>query len=561
MRAFESPRRPMPNTYRRRKALGLILKGAGVTLLAACAPAQTTPTPVSPAATPPPQTPALQVTAATSVTPPSLAAAATNVGRQPKAGGTLRLGVPSDIGSLDGYLATVISFDTTWLVWDRLTAYDLNLKPQPMLAESWDVSGDDKSVKLNLRRGVQFHNGRELTSDDVKYNLVRIQDPKVSGGQFAEQGKWFTTIDTPDKYSIVLGSETPRPSVFDFFEYFNILDKDSTEGPNARTSAVGTGPFSFVEWAQGDHIAFAKNQNYWQTGRPYFDGVRALVFHDQTSMVSQLEAGALDIAKSPTYQDFVRLKANPAYAGVMHPADGTVFLTGVNVLNSPIDNKKVRQALNYAFDRKRFVDSVLLGVGQPESLPWLTSSIAYDPAKQNFYTFDLDKAKSLLSDAGVSEFEMDFIMRTSNESSALAEMYQADLAKIGVKLNIKVLEPAAWLDLVNNHNYNGMYIAAGTYSQLNPSYFFSGRAGGARADNNSGFKDDAYNALVASASAEPDLDKQKQLWAQVNDMFLDESFSMVLSPQPPILLTRAAVQDIGFTLHTAFSFTDAWIER
>ncbi len=541
----------------------MLLHGAALALVAACTPSRSSGSEVVAVLTPAPTAsgaaPAARSTASTpSETPPPAASMAAQ-SPLPKTGGILRLGIPSDIGSLDGYLATVISFDTTWLIWDRLTAYDLNLKPQPMLAESWDVSSDDKSVRLNMRRGVQFHSGRELTSDDVKYNFLRIQDPKVSAGQYSEQGKWFTTIETPDKYSVLLRSETPRPGMFDFFEYFNILDKDTTEGPNAKMTAVGTGPFSFVEWAQGDHIAFAKNQNYWQAGRPYLDGVRAVVFRDQTSMVSQLEAGALDIAKSPNYQDFVRLKADPAYAGVMHPADGTVFLTGVNVLNPPMDNKQVRQALNYAFDRKRFVDTVLLGVGQPESLPWLPGSIAYDPAKRDFYAFDLDKAKSLLTQAGVQNLEMDFLMRASTESSALAEMYQADLAQIGVKLNIKVLEPAAWLDQVNNQKYNGMYIAAGTYAQLNPSYFFNGRAGGARPENNSGFKNDAYNGLIASASSEPDLLKQKQLWAQVNDMFLDESFSMILSPQPPILLTRAAVQNIGYTLHSAFSFTEAWL--
>jgi peptide/nickel transport system substrate-binding protein len=201
-----------------------------------------------------------------------------------------------------------------------------------------------------------------------------------------------------------------------------------------------------------------------------------------------------------------------------------------------------------------------LGVGEPKSLPWLPGSLAYDAAKKNFYSFDLDKAKALLAEAGVKDFEMDFLMRTSSESSALAEMYQADLAKIGVKLTIKVLEAAAWLDQVNNRKYNGMYIASGSYSQLNPSYFFNGRAGGSRVDNNSGFKDEEYNALIAKASTEPDLDKQKQLWAQVNDRFLDESFSMVLSPQPPILLTRANVRDIGFTLHSAFSFTGTWLD-
>src|SRR5947209_1035766 len=84
-----------------------------------------------------------------------------------------------------------------------LIEYDNKLQPQPMLAESWDVSKDFKQIKLNLRKGVQFHSGRELTSDDVKYNVLRARDPKVGAGQFNKQSNWFSTIDTPDKYTVV----------------------------------------------------------------------------------------------------------------------------------------------------------------------------------------------------------------------------------------------------------------------------------------------------------------------------------------------------------------------
>ena len=140
--------------------------------------------------------------------------------------------------------------------------------PQPQLAESWDISPDYKHIKLNLRKSIQFHSGRELTSDDVKYNLLRVRDPKVQVPTLRTQSNWFTTLDTPDKYTIILNSETPRPLVFDIFEYLNIVDKDTMEGSEARTKAIGTGPFRFEEWAQGAHISFSRNAAYWQSGRP-----------------------------------------------------------------------------------------------------------------------------------------------------------------------------------------------------------------------------------------------------------------------------------------------------
>src|SRR5262249_7428064 len=148
-----------------------------------------------------------------------------------------------------------------------------------------------------LRKGVQYHSGRDFTSDDVKYNLLRVRDPKIGAGTFVNQSNWFSAIDTPDKYTVVLRSEQPRPLRFDFFEYFNIVDREAMESPDARSKAVGTGPFAFVEWVPGDHLQFVKNKSYWQSGKPYLDGVRVSLLKDPQAMVTQLEGNAVDAIK------------------------------------------------------------------------------------------------------------------------------------------------------------------------------------------------------------------------------------------------------------------------
>jgi peptide/nickel transport system substrate-binding protein len=130
----------------RRAALQLMASTAGMALVAACGAAQQGP--------PAPAPPAPTVFATAAATRPS---------GQPISGGTLRVALPADLATLDGHTRTPQSLASIWLIYDRLTAYDDNLKPQPMLAESWDVSSDFKQVKFNLRKGVQFHTGRELT--------------------------------------------------------------------------------------------------------------------------------------------------------------------------------------------------------------------------------------------------------------------------------------------------------------------------------------------------------------------------------------------------------------
>ena len=115
---------------------------------------------------------------------------------QAKSGGTLRVALPTEIPNVDPHGNSPNAYDTLWLAFDRLTAYDAELRPQPMLAESWEVSSDYREVKLNLRKGVQWHSGREFTSDDVKYNFLPGPGSEAQCRALALQSAWWTTIDT-----------------------------------------------------------------------------------------------------------------------------------------------------------------------------------------------------------------------------------------------------------------------------------------------------------------------------------------------------------------------------
>ena len=530
----------------RRDALRVIgLGGGGLALAAACAP-------ITPSSAP--------TTAATGTGPTSVsvtaAAAKPPTGAQPTKGGSLRVGMVGDAARLDGQLVTTI--DATWTPFDRLTAYDQNLKPQPMLAESWEFSSDYKQLKLNLRKGVQFHSGRELTSDDIKWNIEYVRDPKVAAGALILQSKWFSSVETPDKYTAVLVSDQPRPAVFDFFEFFDIVDKDTAP---AMQTLVGTGPFKFVEWLQGDHILFRRNENYWQSGLPYLDEVRISIHADGQAMTVALESGQLDVADLPPLADFARLSKDPNYTSWTVPANTNVI--GANTTMAPTDNKLVRQALNYAIDRKRIVDTVYKGTGVPEALPWEPNSLAYDPTKNNAYAFDLEKAKSLLAQAGATNLEFDLVTNTGNqETDQLAQLYQASLASLGIKLNIKQYQTATYLDQINNHKYTGAYIGGIAYAAMEPvTRMANSRHLDPSGNSNTGFTSPEYVNLFNMASAEPDADKRKALYSEVNDLLLDGSFVMPINSSPARMLSRATVHDIGLSQHGAFLFNTAWLEH
>jgi peptide/nickel transport system substrate-binding protein len=549
----------------RRHALRLLASGASTALLAACtsAPAAPTPAPAAPTAAPAAPTPASAAPTAAPQPAATVSAApkptASQPQAQPKSGGTLRLGMVGDVSTLDGHNTTPNQFDTTWSVFDRLISYDAKLQPQPELAESWDLSTDLTQIKLNLRKGIQWHSGREFTSDDVKYNMLRVRDAKLQIPTLRNQSNWFTSSDTPDKYSIVLKSDLPRPAIFDFFEYFNQVDQETMEGPNAKTASIGTGPFKFVEWVQGDHLSFERNPNYWKSGRPYVESFVASA-RDAQAMLVQLEAGGLDVAKGPSPNDFARYRGEPAYQPIIHSVSGNYFLFGLNLGIPPLDNKQVRQALNYALDRNRFVETFMFGTGTAQSLPWPTSSPAFEASKQNFYAFDLDKAASLLKSAGVSGLTLDCnVLNAWPQLVSFAPVYQADLAKIGVTLNIRSLELATWVDEAVNRKYKGMYLSNSTFAQLEPSSTLSNGRATDPNSNNSLFQSDTYSKLIGQASAEPDAGKRKGLYSQLNDILLDESFIMVLAGAPPTLVARANVMGIAPSAHDGFYYDSTYL--
>jgi peptide/nickel transport system substrate-binding protein len=553
----------------RRRVLGLLLSTMGGSLLAACSPGVA---PVGPnsAAKPATTAPALAGTApagGSANVPTPAAPAASKPSETPKRGGSLRWGQVGDIVTTDAVLSSPASNETTGEVCDELIAYSDDLKPLPRLAESWELSTDQTRVKLNLRKGVTFHSGREFTSDDVEYNILRARDPKNPYAAVVAPGSaWWTTIEKPDKNTLVLTSDNPRPGVWDWMTFLRIQDRTVLEGPNANSSVGGTGPFKWVEWVPGDHIQQTRNQNYWDPALPYVDDYRVNIYRDQQSMLSALEAGALDVAALAPIPDAVRLKSNSKFQIYDNHQVGQYFYAVVNTNVPPTDNKLIRQAIGYAIDRKRFTDTIMQGfVGEPKDLPWTSTSPAYEPAKNTLYTYDLDKAKSLVQQSGVSnpEFNINWALAGfSAEYEALATVIQADLAKIGIKANLKSQDPPTFTAEGNGTKptFNGMRLSAGAYGQLfeAASEFSLSRTMG-YASNLAGFYDDKFTSLATSAATEPDAAKRKQIYSQINDFLLDVAYVHVISAYSNIMAMAGNVRGLRFEPSTFVTVREMWL--
>ena len=327
---------------------------------------------------------------------------------------------------------------------------------------------------------------------------------------------------------------------------------------------VGTGPWKLGEFKQGSTYRIDKNPNYWGT-KVNLDSINwSIALGSPEAMNAQFESGALDMMFQPTVQAFARFKADPTYQTMLHPASGAYFINGFNMTKPPFGDKRVRQALNWASDRKRFANLVLKDVYTPASLPWPSNSVAYDDTKNKFYnTLDLKKAADLLRAAGVTTLKTECLSTVSQEVIDFVQIWQNDLREIGVTLEPNPLQGAAFIDSNDNLKYDAVYAAsAGGAALSQPVSLFVTATNLFSGDgkNNVGFNNARWRELTDQLVVETDPAKQKSLYGQVNDMMLDEVNQAFTAPLAHRLVMNKKVKNISYRAHEAFVFEGAWLD-
>jgi peptide/nickel transport system substrate-binding protein len=235
---------------------------------------------------------------------------------------------------------------------------------------------------------------------------------------------------------------------------------------------------------------------------------------------------------------------------------------------APLDNNIARQAFSYAMDRNRVVSGVLHGLAQPVDLPWPPSSPAYDAQLQTAQTFDLDRARSLFQQAGISNASFDFGWDGGTAWLAdMAQIFQSDLETIGIHLNLKPMETNAFNSYVGTQDpsltrtYPGL-VANGSVvnTQFDPSTVGATSAWGRTKANNEGFNNDQYIQWFDQAATEPDPAKRKQLYDQINQLYLDQAFLIFYVAVPALVAARANVHGIAWRLATPIRYEQVWID-
>ena len=368
---------------------------------------------------------------------------------------------------------TGTSFDAARPVYDKLTEFARgSTQVEPGLAESWTVSPDGRVFTFKLRKGVKFHSGvngfkptRDFNADDVLFSFERqwkADHPyaKVSGGKydyFADMGlnEDLASIDKIDPMTVRITLKKANVTMLanlamDFAsiasaEYAEMLAK-SGKKEQFDQQPVGTGPFSFVAYQKDAVIRFKANKDYWGPAgeKALVDDLVFAITPDPTARYSKLKTGECHFVIAPRPADLPEMQKDPALKLINQPGLNIAYWA-FNTQKPPFDKKEVRQAMSMAIDKAAIIKDVYLGAGQAAKNLIPPTLWSYNDAVKD-YAFDSAKAKAMLAAAGVkTPLEIDLwympVQRPYNPNAKrIAEMMQADLAKIGVNAKLVTYE-------------------------------------------------------------------------------------------------------------------------
>ena len=355
---------------------------------------------------------------------------------------TLRIGTVYDVVNFDPQHFIVPNTSVIKNLYDSLIEYTEGGEALPALATSWTIADDGTSVMLTLREGVKFHSGAELTSADLAATLEKGADPQL-GRQIYPTMAMVDSWEADGDYELTINftSAVGDKEILDFLEFFSPIEAAGIE--TVDTIPAGTGPYVLDERLVGQRITLKANPDYWRE-RPLADEVVITVFSDTDAAAAAVESGAVDLVYGASARDALRLDGNGFH--ILSGPGKLVAALRVNTTRAPFSNDKFRLAMNYLMDREGMVQVAFSGLGVPVALPWVPSSPAYDPSYNEEYAFNLDRARELLAESGLSEAEQSawqIMVNSSDEiATSMSTIAQATLSQVGINVDLDVREGA-----------------------------------------------------------------------------------------------------------------------
>ncbi|MBG20698.1 MAG: peptide ABC transporter substrate-binding protein [Rhizobiales bacterium] len=482
-------------------------------------------------------------------------ALAEDAGMDPNAknGGGIVVTYKDDVATLD----PAIGYD--WQNWSMIKSlFDglMDYEPgtttlRPGLAESYDISDDGKTFTFHLRKGVKFHNGREMTADDVKYSLDRVTNPETQspGAGFFGSIKGYdamadgsakslegVTVVDPSTVKIELSRPDATFLHVMALNFASVVPQEAVDeaGADFGKKPVGTGAFKLADWTLGQKLVFERNPDYWREGLPHLDTITFEVGQEPIVALLRLQNGEVDVpgdgippAKFQEVMSDPEQKARVVEGGQLH----TGYIT-MNVEMEPFDKKEVRQAVNMAINKDRIVQ-IINNRAVPANQPLPPSMPGYSKDYKG-YAFDQAKAKEMLAEAGLPDgFETELYVMNTDPNPRIAQAIQQDLASIGIKASIQSLAQANVIAAGGEKDQAPMIWSGGMAwiaDFPDPSNFYGpilGCAGAVQGGWNWSWycnEDLDAKATEADSIVDPDkADERYKLWSEVYEAVMEDA--------------------------------------
>jgi peptide/nickel transport system substrate-binding protein len=382
----------------------------------------------------------------------------------PASGGTL---IDAMVGEPSGLIPMIAGESAASAIasniFNTLLKYDKNLELEGELAQSWQVSPDQKTVTFKLKPGMKWADGTPLTSADVLFTWKLVTDDNTRTPYGADY-KLVIKAEAPDPLTFRVTYEQPYAPALDSWAGLQVLPEHILKGQDINTTSfarkpIGSHYYRLGEWKNGERIALVRNPNATQ-GQARIDRLVSRFIPDPASQFLELMADNIDtMGLSPIQYARIfpaREELNRKIALYKELGNAYTYL-GFNLKHKPFDDKRVRHAINYAIDKQELIDGVLLGLGEPVASPYKPGTRWTNPDLRP-YAYDPEKAKALLREAGYEDHDGDGILDRDGKPLAFeiltnqnkqremsAVLIQRRLKEIGISVNIRVLEWASFI--------------------------------------------------------------------------------------------------------------------
>ena len=502
--------------------------------------------------------------ASASVESPATEVSAAETGNGIKRGGVLTVAKMTNITSLDPTKSSSIDNDGFVLaqIFETLLRQDEEGNIIDGLAESYEVAEDGLSITFKLREDVVFHDGEKFNAEAAKFNLDWYISEECGHINYSSELTYVDSIDLIDEYTIRMNMSAVDASILASMTGlcgYMISPKTIKEGTIA-TNPAGTGAFKVKEYVEGDHVTLEAFENYYRMGEdgkplPYLDEVVIKIMTDDAVRSANLESGDIDgVDYHGSTNSILKFENKEGFQSHTVPSVNNYFVS-FNLNNEVLADIRVRQAMAYAVDRQEFIDVVLEGYGT--TVPFVVRKDQWYYSDYNPYTYDPEKAKELLAEAGYADGLTVKMYYISREPDATAvQLIQAQFAEVGITMELEGMDRLAWIDLVRTQKSGelGFGVLANfgydASRQFNSTTYYVDTTKATR-----------LTELLPKTRASFDRDERLESLHEYQKEYLDNCYHLFVGQNQRITSYKDTVQNMNYHWYAVAKYDEVWLSE